>query len=173
MPQKNKAPQQSRADNTHPPKMLCLTAEAPIEIEAAAQAAEGEPIKLPRFRMIAYTGGPMRLAGWRFPVIVDLAGLAIPSQKRPIRFIHDPGAGVGHTDSIAIEAGRLVAKGVVSRDTSAARSSASASAIATDTNGTSQASSASSARARSRASPSRCGSGCFDAAWSSTIECTC
>ncbi|HRQ75583.1 MAG TPA: hypothetical protein PK098_06650 [Phycisphaerales bacterium] len=121
MPQKNKAPQQSRADNTPPPKTLCLTAEAPIEIEAAAQSTEGEPIKLPRFRMVAYTGGAMRLASWRFPVIVDLAGLAVPSQKRPIRFIHDPAAGVGHTDTIRIEGGQLIAKGVVSRDTPAAR----------------------------------------------------
>ena len=45
--------------------------------------------RLPRFSMVAYTGGPMRMAGWRYPVIVDLAGLAIPSQNRPIRFGHD------------------------------------------------------------------------------------
>ena len=45
-------------------------------------AADGKP-PLPRFTMVAYTGGPMRIAGWRYPVIVDLAGLAIPSQSRP------------------------------------------------------------------------------------------
>ena len=71
--------------------------------------------------MIAYTGGPMRIAGWRYPVIVDLAGLAIPSQSRPIRFGHDAAAGVGHTDAIRVENGQLVATGVVSRDTAAAR----------------------------------------------------
>ena len=63
----------------------------------------------------------MRIAGWRYPVIVDLAGLAIPSQNRPIRFGHDMQSGVGHTDAIQIEDGRLVATGVVSRDTAAAR----------------------------------------------------
>ena len=72
-------------------------------------------------RDFAYTGGPMRIAGWRVPVILDLAGLAIPSQARPIRFGHDPLSGVGHTDAIRVEQGQLVATGVVSRDTSAAR----------------------------------------------------
>jgi hypothetical protein len=92
-----------------------------ITIEAAEEGqADGRP-KLPRFSMVAYTGGPMRIAGWRYPVIVDLAGLAIPSQSRPIRFGHDMQSGVGHTDAIRIEDGRLVATGVVSRDTGAAR----------------------------------------------------
>ena len=95
-----------------------------ITIEAAsadASADAGAKPKLPRFSMVAYTGGPMRIAGWRYPVIVDLAGLAIPSQSRPIRFGHDMQSGVGHTDAIRIEDGRLVATGVVSRDTQAAR----------------------------------------------------
>ena len=94
-----------------------------ISIEAAADLAAGESgkPKLPRFSMVAYTGGAMRIAGWRYPVIVDLAGLSIPSQSRPIRFGHDATAGVGHTDSIAVAEGQLVAAGVVSRDTAAAR----------------------------------------------------
>ena len=92
-----------------------------ITIEAADEGqGDGRP-KLPRFSMVAYTGGPMRIAGWRYPVIVDLAGLAIPSQSRPIRFGHDIASGVGHTDAIRIDDGRLVATGVVSRDTEAAR----------------------------------------------------
>lgn len=88
-----------------------------ITIEAADAVAEGEKPRLPRFSMIAYTGGPMQVWGWRHPVIVDLAGLAIPSQNRPIRFGHDPSCGVGHTDAIRVEDGRLVATGVVSRAT--------------------------------------------------------
>ena len=71
--------------------------------------------------MVAYTGTPMRVSGWRYPVIIDLAGLAIPSQTRPIRFGHDPLSGVGHTDTIRVEQGQLVATGIVSRDTPAAR----------------------------------------------------
>jgi len=92
-----------------------------LSIEAAAaDGGEGKP-RLPRFTMVAYTGGPMRIDGWRYPVIVDLAGMAIPSQSRPIRFGHDMASGVGHTDSIRVTDGRLVAAGVVSRDTAAAK----------------------------------------------------
>jgi len=92
-----------------------------MTIEASADiGADGKP-RLPRFSMVAYTGGPMRVGEWRYPVVVDLAGLAIPSQSRPIRFGHDVTAGVGHTDSIRVQDGRLIAAGVVSRDTAAAR----------------------------------------------------
>jgi hypothetical protein len=101
------------------PATLSLTATAEFHLEAAAEGAQ--PAGLPRFRMEAYTGTPMRIAGWRYPVILDLAGLAIPAQARPIRFGHDPLSGVGHTDSIRIEQGQLVAGGLVSRDTAAAR----------------------------------------------------
>jgi len=62
--------------------------------------------------MVAYTGGPMRIAGWRYPVVVDLAGLAIPRQNAPIRESH--GARVGHAESIRVEDGKLVASGVIS-----------------------------------------------------------
>ncbi|MCL4192747.1 MAG: hypothetical protein KJZ87_13525, partial [Thermoguttaceae bacterium] len=107
-----------------PRSQLSLLSEpGAIRIEAVADgepSSDGKP-RLPRFSMVAYTGGPMRIAGWRYPVIVDLAGLAIPSQSRPIRFGHDMASGVGHTDAIKIEDGRLVATGVVSRDTAAAR----------------------------------------------------
>jgi lipoprotein-anchoring transpeptidase ErfK/SrfK len=101
-------------------RSLALTAHAQIELEAAGDGADATP-RIPRFRMVAYTGVPMRIAAWRYPVIVDLAGLHIPSQARPIRFSHDPGAGIGHTDSIRIESGQLVATGLVSRDTAIAR----------------------------------------------------
>lgn len=94
-----------------------------ISIDAAGDGQpdpEGKP-RLPSFSMVAYTGSPMRINGWRHPLVVDLAGLAIPSQNRPIRFGHDLQSGVGHTHSIRIEAGKLAAAGVVSRDTAAAR----------------------------------------------------
>ena len=93
-----------------------------LEIEAAGEGegADGRT-RLPRFSMVAYTGGPMRIAAWRHPVVVDLAGLSIPSQSRPIRFGHDMQSGVGHTHAIRVEDGKLLASGVVSRDTAAAR----------------------------------------------------
>lgn len=90
-----------------------------VTLEAAPH--EGDPELVPRFTMVAYTGELLRVEGWRFPVVVDLEGLSIPSQRRPVRFGHSMYAGVGHTERIAVEGGRLVAEGVVSRDTSAAR----------------------------------------------------
>jgi hypothetical protein len=92
-----------------------------LEIEATEGDTPDGRMRLPRFAMVAYTGGPMRIAGWRYPVVVDLAGLAIPSQSRPIRFGHDMQSGVGHTHTIRIEDGKLLASGVVSRDTVAAK----------------------------------------------------
>jgi len=112
-------PKKSRsAPSDRPPTSLSLTATARIDVEAAA---DGASAPLPRFQMLAYTGNPMRIAGWKHPLIIDLAGLSIPAQSRPIRFGHDPLAGVGHTDSIRVEQGQLLASGVVSRDTPAAR----------------------------------------------------
>lgn len=102
-----------------PPETAQLQLTAQAHIDLAAGEASGTT--LPRFRMVAYTGVPMRVAGWRHPVVLDLAGLSIPSQARPIRFGHDPLAGVGHSDAIRVENGQLAATGVISRDTPAAR----------------------------------------------------
>jgi len=102
------------------PSLAFICEPGQIQIEAAA-AEDGKAVTLPRFTMVAYTGGAMRVGSWRYPVTVDLAGLAIPSQHRPIRFGHDAANGVGHTDRIALENGRLLASGLVSRDTPAAR----------------------------------------------------
>ena len=109
--------------NNQHPKQLDFTAAVELDLtaEAAGAGEGGGKAPLPRFSMVAYTGGPMRVAGWRYPVVVDLAGLAIPSQSRPIRLGHDAANGVGHSDVIGIREGKLVAAGVVSRDTPAAK----------------------------------------------------
>jgi phage major head subunit gpT-like protein len=85
------------------------------------EAAGGEAGDLPRFSMVAYTGGTMRIAGFPHAVVVDLAGLDIPSQRLPIRLDHERRQGVGHTQRIAVDQGQLVAEGLISRDTSWAR----------------------------------------------------
>ena len=95
---------------------LALTCECRL-VEAAGEGGE----KIPRFSMTAYTGGPMTVGYWDAPVVIDLAGLAIPSRHIPIRLQHDPEAGVGHTDRLEVAAGELVAEGAISRATDAAR----------------------------------------------------
>ena len=103
-----------------PNEKTLILAVAKFEIQAALKGEDGKP-KLPTFEMLAYTGAPMKLSGWRYPVIVDLDGLAIPSQQRPIRFSHDSMTGIGHTESISIQGGSLIARGVISRDTAEAK----------------------------------------------------
>jgi len=117
---KSKAPTRSASPphDNRAAKSIQITAQAQIDIAAAA--GEGQSA-LPRFKMVAYTGISMHLASWRDPVVIDLAGLNIPSQMRPIRFSHNPASGVGHTDAIRIEQGQLIASGIVSRGTEAAR----------------------------------------------------
>lgn len=101
-----------------------LAIEATATVDLAAKSGEGEAAAgaLPRFSMTANTGRtPMVVDGWRHPVILDFAGLNVPSQARPIRMNHDSGQGVGHTDKIEVRDGILYAEGVISRDTPAAR----------------------------------------------------
>ena len=119
MSRKTQSPKRPDASEQVPDRIVlrCM----PGNISLVAMAAEGDEQAVPRFTMIAYTGEPMRIEGWRFPIVVDLEGLSIPSQRRPVRFGHSMYQGVGHTERIAVEAGRLIAEGIVSRDTTAAR----------------------------------------------------
>ena len=69
---------------------------------------------LRKFSMVAYTGGAMRLGGWPYPVVVDLAGLRVTRKSRPILKDHDRGSIVGHTDDIKISERSLEVAGVIS-----------------------------------------------------------
>ena len=93
---------------------------SPLNIQAAdGDAAKGK--ETPRFSMVAYTGGPMRIAGFPHPVVVDIEGLSIDRQDIPVRLDHNPRQGVGHTQRVAIENGQVIAEGLVSRNTSWAK----------------------------------------------------
>jgi hypothetical protein len=101
-----------------PMKMLTIPGEATI---TAAQSNGDGPPSLPRFKMLAYTGAAMQLAGWKYPVVVSLAGLSVPRQTVPLRMNHSADLGVGHTDTIVNANGTLTATGVISRSTPAAK----------------------------------------------------
>ncbi len=82
----------------------------PATIRAAAatiRAASGKS-KLPTFSGTAYTGAPMRPEGWWQPVIVDLAGVRIPSQHRPVLRQHDHEQVLGHTTRVKVHPKRGV-----------------------------------------------------------------
>jgi len=108
-----------------PPDTATAPAEAPEYLEflcpLSVEAADGSGKQMPRFHMVAYTGGVMRISGFPHPVVVDLEGLAIERQDLPVRLDHNPRQGVGHTQRVAVENGQVVAEGLVSRDTSWAR----------------------------------------------------
>src|SRR5262245_25156679 len=63
-----------------------------VELQAADPGAEpaGDGKRLPRFKMTAYTGGKMVVAGFPLPVVIDLAGMKVPAKQRPILRAHDP-----------------------------------------------------------------------------------
>jgi hypothetical protein len=105
-----------------------LTIVCPLSIEAAggeegggASGGGGTSGGGPRFSMVAYTGGTMRITGFPHPVVVDLEGLAIDRQSIPVRLDHNPRQGVGHTQRVVVENGTVIAEGLISRDTSWAR----------------------------------------------------
>ncbi len=101
-------------------KLLNLQA-CSVDFEAAP--ADGNDASLRRFTMTAYTGGPMQLSGWRYPVVVDLQGMQMGKQRRPILLDHtrDVDFVVGQTDSIAVMNNTLIVAGQVMGDSAKAR----------------------------------------------------
>lgn len=104
----------------HQNKDLNLVAEV-VSFEAAS--GEDQVPSLRRFTMTAYTGGPMNLNGWRYPVVVDLQGMQMGKQRRPILLdhTHDVDFVLGQTDSVAVLNNQLIVTGQVMGDSPKAR----------------------------------------------------
>lgn len=64
--------------------------------------------------MLAYTGGLMYPRGFYYPVVIDLAGLQIGKQTKPILRDHNTDRIVGHSDKVEIAGIRLLVEGDVS-----------------------------------------------------------
>jgi phage major head subunit gpT-like protein len=99
---------------------LALADDKPIHGEALAiewiEAAAGESAgadKPKRFTTLAYTGGPMVVANYQAPVVIDLAGMESESAV-PMLMGHDHTAIVGHADSVEIMATQIKAAGAIS-----------------------------------------------------------
>lgn len=85
-------------------------------IEAAEDAGSG---RLPKFSMVAYTGGLLNVRAFYYPVVVDLSGVETITKSRPILRDHDPSKVVGHTEGagsygVTISQSTLTAEGIVS-----------------------------------------------------------
>ncbi len=80
------------------------------------KAAEGDSASADapkRFKMRAYTGGPMQVGYYGAPVAIDLAGLAAKAPL-PILLNHDTDRIVGHADEITAADSTLDLTGVIS-----------------------------------------------------------
>lgn len=113
MPKTQHAPLEADAESVPSSLRIVCDDAATITLAAAETQEEGKP-SLRKFSMTAYTGGAMRLGGWPYPVVVDLAGLRVTRKSRPILKDHDRGSIVGHTDDIAITDKSLEVAGVIS-----------------------------------------------------------
>lgn len=102
----NRARVQSRV-----PRFLALGEATPLELDAAPSEGTSGPRS---FTMLAYTGGAMRPRGFMLPVVVDLSGLDVPSQSRPILMSHDSDKLLGHTTEIVTSGRNIRVKGVLS-----------------------------------------------------------
>lgn len=90
----------------------------PVEfIEAAA----GEEKKTKAFSMLAYNGGKLRVSGFYYPIIVDLAGMKVSAKSRPVLRDHDPAQIVGHSTQIEINSGSIRVNGSISASNEYAR----------------------------------------------------
>jgi hypothetical protein len=94
------------------PLVICGDSE-PMALEAAAHGEDGKP-RVRKFTMAAYTGGAMRVEGYYWPVVVDLAGMAVNTQRRPILKQHDPSQIVGHTESVELTSRTIKLTGQIS-----------------------------------------------------------
>ena len=84
--------------------------EVTLTIEAATEGTDQERV---RVSGLAYSGGKMKLPGWRHPVVVDLSGMEIPGPV-PLLANHDnrTGSRVGVVEA-RVEGGSLVVEGEV------------------------------------------------------------
>ncbi len=75
---------QSEVDAESVPSSLRIVCDdsSSINLQAAEAAEEGKPA-LRKFSMVAYTGGAMRLGGWPYPVVVDLAACELLASLAP------------------------------------------------------------------------------------------
>ncbi len=107
MPKKN-----PKKNNRVPSFAYLEGAVGSLHIHAAQ--GEGEEVSLPAFSMEAYTGGVMYLDMFPLPVVIDLSGMEIGREKKPVFDTHDPEKRVGHSTSIKITDNTLLVEGVMS-----------------------------------------------------------
>lgn len=82
--------------------------------------AEGE-LKVPRVDIVAYTGVPMVVPGFKRPVLIDLQGVFSTRATLPLLKDHRPDLVIGHADRIDNDGRTLRVSGVMSGNGPSAR----------------------------------------------------
>ncbi|NBW19987.1 MAG: hypothetical protein EBR82_69660, partial [Caulobacteraceae bacterium] len=87
-----------------------LTWSADFAVEAAAEATSP-----PTFRLVAYTGAPIRQGWSRNALVLDLAGMDLSNQSIPILFGHDASleSVVGQATAVTTDGSQLIVEGTV------------------------------------------------------------
>jgi phage major head subunit gpT-like protein len=90
------------------PSRLTLSADFAV----AAAVSEGSQ---PTFRLVAYTGAPIRQSWSRNALVLDLAGMDLSNQTIPILFGHDASleSVVGQATAVTTDGSTLIVEGVV------------------------------------------------------------
>ena len=82
-----------------------------------AQAEDGQKPGNPKFALAAYNGGPMTVAGWKYPVVVDGQGVrcANPNGSVPVYATHEETVAnlLGQTGSTSIVQGKIACEGEI------------------------------------------------------------
>lgn len=98
-----------------PTKKKLIALSAPVTI--TAEAADGADVATtPSFSVVAYNGGPLELAYWDMPVVIDLAGLSF-SRNVVANLDHDSTRRVGHVTDKSKSDGKVTLSGVFSAAT--------------------------------------------------------
>lgn len=95
------------------PSVLSIASDVTI---TAQHDEEGKATGPPRFEVVAYTGGPMKLGGFELPLVVDLEGMSF-GKSLVANLDHDRSKRVGNITTKAIKGGQLVLAGTASAAT--------------------------------------------------------
>ena len=102
-------PMKNKCDIIAETILATFTLGGAVEIQAAASS-------VPKFSMLAYTGGLVTLDAYAYPVVVDLSGLTAARQSIPISRGTNVENIVGHSENIRIEATGVYIAGIISAD---------------------------------------------------------
>ena len=85
-----------------------------VSVHLGAAAAGSDGPKLPRFQVLAYTGGVLAQPWAPNGVVVDLSTMTVAGDPLPVLYGHDLAKPLGHAENVEITAGELSASGVFS-----------------------------------------------------------